>query len=59
MGHFKVQRHGSSKGSITMKVTTKNGKVADAQSVKMDKRDAGTSDTVFYSYRKAQVQEIP
>ena len=57
MEHFKVQRHGS-KGLITMKVTTKNGKVADAQSVKMDK-DAGTSDSVYLLTEKAQVQEIP
>ena len=57
MEHFKVQRHGA-KGLITMKVTTKNGKVADAQAVKMDK-DAGTYDSVYLLTEKAQVQEIP
>ena len=41
-----------------MKITSKNGKVSDAQAVRMD-RDAGTADSVYLLTEKAVVQEIP
>jgi len=57
MEHFKVQKQGGT-GLMTMKITTKNGKVADVQAVKLDK-EAGTSDSVYLLTEKAVVQEIP
>ena len=57
MEHFKVQKQGGT-GLMTMKITTKNGKVADAQAVKLDK-ESGTSDSVYLLTEKAVVQEIP
>ena len=36
---------------MTMKITSKNGKVSDAQAVRMD-REAGTADSVYCLQKK-------
>ena len=46
----------SGKGSLTMKITSKNGKVADAQAIRKGK---DTADSVYLLTEKAVVQEIP
>ena len=54
---YRTQTRGGT-GVLTMKITTKNGKVSDAQAVKMNKQD-GTYDSVYLLTEKAVVQEIP
>ena len=41
-----------------MKITSKNGKVSDAQAIRMN-RESGTADSVYLLTEKAVVQEIP
>ena len=57
MDNYRTQSRGG-RGVMTMKITSKNGKVSDAQAVRMD-RDAGTADSVYLLTEKAVVQEIP
>ena len=57
MDNYRTQSRGG-RGVMTMKITSKNGKVSDAQAVRMD-REAGTADSVYLLTEKAVVQEIP
>ena len=57
MDNYRTQTRGG-RGVMTMKITSKNGKVSDAQAVRMD-REAGTADSIYLLTEKAVVQEIP